>query len=89
MLWHKLTMLSLSVLVCCLCLASLAGRGNGVTVRAAQRPPVPTWSEQFTVQLTIYVEKYGNNWSSKGILYYDYTQKVPLLEYGSIASDAP
>ena len=45
-----------------------------------QPPAVPAWPDKFTVQLTIFVEKYGKDWSSKGVLYYDWTSKVSLAE---------
>ncbi len=59
------------ILLCCLL---LLGLGNQDTA-AASSPPVPSWPDQFSVQLTIYVEQYGN-WQSIGAMYYNYTQKV-------------
>ena len=59
-----------SVAVCFSALLMLAAGG-------VQPPPaVPAWPDKFTVQLGIYVEKYGKEWSSKGVLFYDWTSKV-------------
>ncbi len=59
------------ILLCCLL---LLGLGNQQA--AASSPPVPSWPDQFSVQLTIYVEQYGSNWQTIGAMYYNYTQKV-------------
>lgn len=44
--------------------------------RPPEQPPVPTWPEQFAVELEILVEQYGPNWNSSGALYYDWMSKV-------------
>ncbi|XP_064382176.1 uncharacterized protein LOC135331068 [Halichondria panicea] len=64
------------ILLCCLL---LLGLGNQDTA-AASSPPVPSWPDQFSVQLTIYVEQYGN-WQSIGAMYYNYTQKTFRADY--------
>lgn len=61
------------------CLVFLAVAVAGRETNAVSPPSVPEWPMQFTVQLTIYVEEYGSNWRSKGVMYYDYTQKVQIL----------
>lgn len=45
----------------------------------AQPPPIPVWPQTFTIKFYVYVEQYGNDWSSTGVLYYDWTSKVRLL----------
>ena len=47
-----------------------------ISVNDPQPPPVPVWPQIFTIKFYVYVEKYGNDWSSTGILYYDWTSKV-------------
>ena len=40
------------------------------------RPPIPAWPQMFTIKFYVYVEQYGNDWNSTGVLYYDWTSKV-------------
>ena len=40
------------------------------------QPPIPAWPQTFTIKFYVYVEQYGNDWSSTGVLYYDWTSKV-------------
>ena len=54
-------------------------------------PPVPAWPDQFNSQIYIYVEEYGSQWNSTGIIYYDWKVKVdcnitPLIHLFMIAN---
>ena len=39
-------------------------------------PDYPVWPEQFSIDFTVYVEQYGDDWSSKGHLAYNWMQKA-------------
>ena len=37
----------------------------------------PAWPDQFNSQFYVYIEDYGSEWNSSGIIYYDWKVKVP------------
>ena len=49
---------------------------NDNWMRTQPRPPVPVWPAQFTSQFYVYVEKYGEDFHPKGVIYYDWMIKV-------------
>ena len=57
-------------------------KGEQLTWRStkdSQPPPIPAWPQTFSIKFYVYVEQYGNDWSSTGILYYDWTSRVSLV----------
>ena len=40
--------------------------------------PDPSWPNQFTSNFVVLVEKYGPEWNSTGVIYYDWTIKVSM-----------
>ena len=41
-----------------------------------QPPPISAWPQAFSIKFYVYVEKYGNDWSSTSVLYYDWASRV-------------
>ena len=56
------------------------------STEAIQPPPIPAWPQTFSINFYVYVEQYGNDWSSTGALYYDWTSKVDiiLIDFGDL-----
>lgn len=50
------------------------------TKDSGQPPPIPVWPQTFTIEFYVYVEQYGNDWNSIGVLYYDWTSKVSSVD---------
>lgn len=38
--------------------------------RAKQQPPTPSWPDVFTIHFDVYIEQYGKDWKSTGVMYY-------------------
>lgn len=53
--------------------------GNNLT-----QPEIPAWPHEFTIHLDIFVQIYGEHWSSTGTLYYDWLIKVITYTVHSI-----
>ncbi len=62
---------SLSLFVLAISIHCSNCRPNIVTL-----PVNPHWPNEFTIEFEVLVEEYGDKWSSKGILYYDWNHKV-------------
>lgn len=45
---------------------------------ADRDPPTPNWPDQFTSNFEVRIGKYGPDWSSGGVVYYDYLVKVTV-----------
>ena len=65
------SMLISSLLVCSLLLPACSAGSE-----TPETPPIPVWQDQFTSKIVIRVEQYGPEWSSNGVVYYDWTKKV-------------
>ena len=42
------------------------------------RPSVPAWPDQFTSDFYVYVEEYGENFRTDGVVFYDWTKQVSV-----------
>lgn len=66
------------LLLCCLALLVASSLDS---VATASSPPIPAWPKQFSVNLTILVEKYSSKFQAKGAMYYNYPKKVSNYSY--------
>ena len=49
---------------------------NNISISRQPRPPIPVWPKQFTSDFYVLVEKYGEDFHPKGVVYYDWTIQV-------------
>ena len=56
--------------------ALLVECSKGFSEDDSLRPPVPAWPEVFSVQFYVYVQQYGAEWNSTGVMFYHWASQV-------------
>ena len=71
---YNCMMLIFSLLACSLLLPACSAGPE-----TPRNPYIPAWADQFTSKFVVRVKEYGPDWSSNGVIYYDWTKKVGVV----------